>query len=375
MNSHLLKLGWSGYFQQSYDLLDHSSWTPVRVVRENRGRYIVSSGEYEAVAQLSGAYRIQSPDWRQIPTVGDWVCIDYRPSESVQIIHSLIPRKTLIERQVAGAESKSQLIAANIDTLFLMSGLDADLNFNRIQRYLTMAGNSGAQPVIVLNKSDLCRDLRKVFQAVESVAPNVPIHSISAIAERGLECIRPFVLTGQTVALLGSSGVGKSTLVNALLGEAKLLTQSNRHTGGRGRHTTTWRELIPLPCGGMLVDLPGMRELQLTGEEEGLKRAFEDIESIARQCRFRDCRHEGEPDCAIEAAMESGVIDPSRYTQFLKLKHETALAKSRSTERARQAKSPKRTRQEKDRYFKEAHIRIRKNKYAEEKWKRQNDLF
>lgn len=310
MNTQLLKLGWRDYFQREYDNLNHSSWTPVRVLRENRGKYIVFSGGTEATAQLSGTYRMRARDPRQIPTVGDWVCVEDRAPEDIRIIRALIPRKTLIERQVAGKESKNQLIAANIDTLFLVSGLDGDLNVNRIQRYLTLGGNSGAQPVIVLNKSDLCENLPKAVGEVESIAPNIPIHALSAISENGLECIRPYVQPGQTIALLGSSGVGKSTLINTLLGESKLLTQSNRDKDSRGRHTTTWRELIQLPDGGNLIDLPGMRELQLTGNDEGLRSAFEDIESAARQCRFRDCRHEGEPGCAIEAALGEGVLDP-----------------------------------------------------------------
>ena len=175
--------------------------------------------------------------------------------------------------------------------------------------------------------------------------------------------------------MLGSSGVGKSTLANSLLGEAKLLTRSNRDADSKGRHTTTWRELIQLRSGGNLIDLPGMRELQLTGEEEGLKRTFEDIESIAKRCRFRDCGHQGEPGCAIEIALENGVLDPDRYAQFQKLKGETETAKTRSAERIRKTHNSKQVRQEKERYFKQIHISNRKNQKAQEKWKRQNDLF
>lgn len=309
----------------------------------------------------------------QIPTVGDWVCVKGGLSGDLGIIQALLPRKTVIERQVAGDESESQLIAANIDTLFLVSGLDAEFNRNRIQRYLTLAGNSGARPVILLNKSDLCQDLETVLQEVESIAPNVAVHAVSAISESSIDCIRPYLQPGQTVAMLGSSGVGKSTLANALLGEAKLLTRSNRDADGKGRHTTTWRELIPLPCGGNLIDLPGMRELQLTGETEGLRRAFEDIELLLKQCRFRNCRHEGEPGCVIEAAIEKGELDPSRYAQYEKMKRETQFAKARELERVQKRGKLNRERRAKDRRFKQIHHDLRKSRKAEEKLRRDSE--
>jgi len=375
MNSQLYQLGWDDFFQGEFDQINPGSWAPVRVVRENRGQYIITDGVTKSPAQLAGSFRMHSHDSNQIPTVGDWVCVQGELSGDLVIIHALIPRRTLIERQVAGDESRSQLMAANIDTLFLVSGLDAEFNLNRIQRYLTLAGNSGAQPVIILNKSDLCQDLPGALQSIEAIAPNVAVHTISAISETSMECILPYVEPGQTVAMLGSSGVGKSTLANALLGEARLLTQSNRDADGKGRHTTTWRELIPLPRGGNLIDLPGMRELQLTGDEEGLKQVFEDIELLAEQCRFRNCRHEGEPGCAIDAAIEEGELDGARYEQYLKMKRETEFAKAREAERARKAGSLNQARVQKDRKFKRIHQNLRKNRKAEEKWGRENDRY
>ncbi len=376
MNSHLALLGWTERLQHEFESIENSSLVPARVVRANRGQYIVSNGIDTRPGLISGAFQLQSEDAQSFPTVGDWVGIDLQTrKEDAAIIQELLPRKSLIERQAAGNESRHQLIAANVDTLFLVSGLDAEFNINRIQRYLTLVGNSGAQSVILLNKSDVATDLDDAIRSVNAIAPDTPIHPISALSADGLASIQPYLQPGQTVAMLGSSGVGKSTLANALIGGPQLATQSNRDTDSKGRHTTTWRELISLPQGGMLIDLPGMREIQLTGDATGLEQTFSDIEALAKKCRFRNCSHQNEPGCAVIAALETGTLDPNRFNQYQKLKHETESAQTRISERRKRSTAARNPRREKEQRFKEISKRLRKHQNAQSKWRRKNDSY
>ncbi|MBC2605568.1 ribosome small subunit-dependent GTPase A [Pelagicoccus albus] len=329
MSLSLEELGWSEEFERHFAAVNDTTVVPARVIRENRGEYIIHTGKERAVARLPGVERIGKSDSSEYPTVGDWLAVEKVPLSDDYLIRELLPRKSLFERKVVGEATRHQSIVANFDSLFLVTGLDADFNTSRIQRYLSVAWNSRAQLVVILNKADLIEELDEVLAAVKEVAKDVPVHAVSAFDPASLECLKQYLGTGRTVALLGSSGVGKSSLTNAFIGEDRLLTQQNRAADGKGRHTTTWRELSPLPGGGMLIDLPGMRELQLTGEGDGVDKTFSDIEELMTQCKFRNCRHEGEPGCAIDKAIESGDLAVSRYKQYVKLRNEQIVAQER----------------------------------------------
>ena len=263
------------------------------------------------------------------PAVGDWVTVQIRPDGQNALIQTLLERKSGFTRKVAGVKTEEQVVAANVDTVFLVSGLDGDFNVRRLERYLTTAWQSGASPVVVLNKADLCEDIDSRLVEVEEVAMGLPIHTVSAISGDSVEDLRAYLTPGKTVAFLGSSGVGKSSLINSLLGEERLDTGAVREDDSRGRHTTTSRHLIPLPEGGLVIDTPGMREMQLWADEEALEHVFEEIETLAEQCRFRDCQHIAEPGCAVLAAIEDGSLPRKRYDSYLKLRKEIRYLESR----------------------------------------------
>ena len=361
MNLNLDQLGWTPSLQQHFETLNDPTLTPARVVRQNRDQYTLNTGDHELIAILSGSFKRSVADETGFPTVGDWVALRYDPDSDIQLILELLPRHSHFTRQAAGKDSSHQLVAANFDYLFLVNGLDGDFNPRRIQRYLSLAWNSDTKPVIVLNKVDLCPDLDSCLQQVKSIASGVPIHPVCATDPTSLAGLSEYFAFGKTVALLGSSGVGKSTLVNSLMGETILKTQSNRDSDSRGRHTTTWRELLLLPQGSCLIDLPGMRELQLTGEEMGMEKAFADIEAIARNCHFRNCRHQGEPGCAVEAAVEDGRIEQDRYLQYSKLKDENRKARARRSSSPKPASQKQQAYQEKKQRFKNIAKEIKRN--------------
>jgi len=338
---NLATLGWNPFFEQHFGPFRSQELTPARIARECRQSYLVLCEHGELSAQTSGKLRHTAVARSDLPAVGDWVAIQPRLEEGKATIHGVLPRKSRFSRKTAGALTEEQIVAANVDTVFLVSGLDRDFNLRRIERYLILAWDSGASPVILLNKADLCPDVEAHVGEVESIAFGVPIHPISAKQRQGLDALRQYLRSGQTVALLGSSGVGKSTLVNGLLGVERQQVGSVRQSDGKGRHITSHRELILLPDGGVIVDNPGMREIQMWVGNEGLAETFEDIEELAARCRFKDCGHGGEPGCAIAAALADGTLDQARYDSYLKLQREIRYVESRHDQKLRSAEREK----------------------------------
>jgi ribosome biogenesis GTPase len=307
------------------------------------------AGPIDAV--LGGSLRHHAEGAAELPTVGDWVVATRPSADGPAVVEAVLPRRSKISRKVPGRRAVEQVLAANVDVAFLMMGLDQDFNLRRLERFLAMVEESGARPVVLLNKADVADDVERLRGATEDVAPDVAVHAISARAG-DIADVERHLASGVTAVLLGSSGVGKSTLVNRLLGSEAFATGEIRARDGRGQHTTTHRELVRLPGGGLLIDGPGIREVQLWSDE-GLEDAFPDVEALASDCRFRDCRHEGEPGCAVEAAAARGDLDPARLASFRVLQRETAalarrrdVRSQRATDRA-QGKLYKRIQEEK----------------------------
>ena len=327
----LKELGWNSFFQEHFQLIKVPGSVPGRVISESKGSYQVNSQYGELTAKIAGKMRYQAGVEQLYPAVGDWVVIKPLINEEKATIHAVLPRKSKFSRKVAGERTEEQVVSANVDTVFIVSGLDGGRNFNlrRIERYLTLAWSSGATPVIVLNKVDLCPDFDVRIRDVEAIAPGISIHPVSAKERIGLDGLRNYLARGNTVAFLGSSGVGKSALINALLGVDKQKIGEVRDDDRMGRHTTTRRELILLPSGGMVIDTPGMREIQMWACEEDLQGTFSDIEMLAKKCRFSDCSHNAESGCAVKVAIDRGDLDPARLESYRKLQNELSYLASR----------------------------------------------
>jgi ribosome biogenesis GTPase len=292
-----------------------------RVASAIRDEYRLYAAGSDFHAEPTGALLYGASGPADLPVVGDWVAARSVGSGEA-IVHAVLPRRTKFSRRAAGPREREQVIAANVDLAFIVCGLDHDYNARRIERYLTLAVESGAEPVVVLNKADLSSDVEGAIAQARRIAGDVRVIAVSALAARDIEPLREFLQPGRTVVLLGSSGVGKSTIVNSLIGEKRQDTRSVREHDNRGRHTTTRRELIPLACGAVLIDTPGMRELQLWASQDSLDETFDDVSAITWNCRFRDCSHRGEDGCAIESALASGELDPGRWNSYLKLRAE-----------------------------------------------------
>lgn len=338
---NLENLGWRPFFQEHFECDNNETHTVGRVTLEHKHIYRLYTEKGEVLGEVSGKLRHGALGREDFPAVGDWVVISVRANEKRATIHKVLPRQSKFSRKVAGVNTEEQIVAANVDTVFLVNALNNDFNVRRIERYLILAWESGAEPVVVLSKADLCDDIEQKIAEVESVAYGVPVHVISSTENEGLDALEPYLQKGKTVALLGSSGAGKSTLVNRLVGEDIQLVKEVREGDDRGRHTTTHRELILLPQGGLVIDTPGMRELQLWQADEGFRDTFDDIEELARNCHFRDCRHENEPSCAVQNALMDGTLDQGRYKNYQKMQRELAYLARKEDQKAQLAEKEK----------------------------------
>jgi len=318
-------LGWDAGWAEAFTPHAAAGHRPARVVAVHRETSIVRDGTGDRPAGVSGAFRFEALAASDFPTVGDWVAID-----DAGVISTVLPRRSVFKRMAADGTRQGsglddeQIMASNVDVALLVAGLDDDFNLRRIERYLAVAWSSGITPIVVLNKSDLANDVDGRLVAVDAVAPGVTTIAVSAWTGEGLDELRRHLRRGATAAILGSSGVGKSTLVNALLGEVRQKTAEVRESDSRGRHTTTHRELFGLPGGALLVDTPGIRALKVLGADDGVETAFDDLTELAGGCRFSDCRHDREPGCAVRAAIADGRLGEARLASHRKLERELA---------------------------------------------------
>jgi ribosome biogenesis GTPase len=315
--------GWDPVFADRFAPYGEQGLLPARVVVQYQGIYRVVTEDGELLAVVAGQLRHRAEGRLDYPAVGDWVAIRLDPDSDRATIHGVLERKSRFVRKISGSVVAEQVVAANVDVVLLVAGLDGDFNPRRLERYLVLAHESGARPIIVLSKTDMADNLDEAIRLARSVGgPDVPVHSVSAPRDEGYEALTAHLEPGRTVALLGSSGVGKSTIVNRLAGEELQRTQEVRATDGRGRHTTTHRQLILLESGGLLMYTPGMRSLQLWDVDEGVEETFADIEELAAACRFPDCEHESEPGCAVRAAIADGRLSSERLASYQKLVRE-----------------------------------------------------
>lgn len=326
---NLEELGWDAFFAEAFEPYEKDNLIPARVSARHHGPCEL----FTELGPMGGIPSGKLSD-EELPAVGDWVAVRPVPGEKKAVIEAVLPRRTAFTRKEAWQRTVAQVVAANVDTVFVVTSFGFDLNPRRLERYLTAAWDSGSNPVIVVNKMDVADDPEAELLEVEPVLMGVPVHSVSAVTGEGLEALDPYLSKGRTIALLGSSGVGKSTLVNRFAGREQLATGEVR-SDGRGRHTTSHRELVPLPSGAVLLDTPGMRELQLWAGEEVLETTFGEITELAAGCRFADCSHEHEPGCEVRRALGDGTLSQDRYTSYRKLQRELRALEIRKDSRLR----------------------------------------
>ena len=320
--SSLDHLGWNAFYQKQ--IADDRALRIARVIEEQRGLYRVA-GQFEGWAEISGRFRHDAASAADFPAVGDWVGVAAPAGADRATIFRRLERRSTLSRKAAGRGMDEQVVAANVDTVFLVNALDREVSVNRIERYLTMVWEGGAVPVVLLNKADLCADPTAEAAAVRSRVSFVDVVVASALTAEGLDALTPYLEPAKTVALLGSSGAGKSTLINRLLGKEVLSVGAVRDGDGKGRHTTTSRQLVEMPAGALLIDTPGMRELQPWADESAIDRTFEDVTELAHSCRFADCAHGDEPECAVLAAVAAGTLDAGRLEHYRRLLREAAF--------------------------------------------------
>lgn len=319
----LFELGFDTAFQQDFADLDVQHCQPARVARQDRDSYVLYGEGRAFRAQLPGVVRHRATSPLDFPAVGDWVAVE-RPFAGVGVIRAILPRRSAITRRAPGTAGGVQMLVANVNSLLICCGLDNDYNLRRIERYLSLAYGCGVSPIVVLTKADVCADAAAREEEVTLAAVGAPVLALSGLRGDNVDALRALVPTGSTAALVGSSGVGKSTLVNRLMERELLETRAVRAGDGRGRHTTTFRQLLLLPGGGVLIDTPGLRELQLAHGAADIDASFADVAQLAASCRFRDCAHESEPGCAVLAAIRAGEFSAARLESFRKQQREMA---------------------------------------------------
>jgi ribosome biogenesis GTPase len=334
--------GWDARWAEAFGDDAAKGLFPARLIEEQRGLFQIVSEQGVKSARTTGSMRHKANDRADLPAVGDWVSAEALPNEKAVLIRRILPRRTKLSRKAAGETMEEQVIAANLDTVLVMTALNADFNARRLERFLTVSLESGAAPVLVLNKLDACDAPAPFLEQARLAAGSAPVVAISAKTSAGLGALSAWIKPGRTVGLIGSSGVGKSTLINRLAGNELLKTAETRASDERGRHTTTHRQLFILPGGGILLDTPGMREMQFWDSEQGLAKTFDEIEALAPSCRFKDCAHDSEPGCAVKGAVAAGTLAADRLESWSKLKKEAA-AEAKRREPAMLAAEKKRT--------------------------------
>ncbi len=323
----LIRLGWNEFFKKD-SIEDNTFYGRVAIEHKSLYKIFTEFGEMKAV--VTGKMKFNSQSSVDLPVVGDWVV--FTKENDLAVIQEVLPRKCKFSRKVAGGETSEQIVASNIDHLFIVTSLNHDLNLRRLERYLTLAWDGGANPVIILSKADLSDDLDEIITQVETVAWGVPIHVTSSLNDIGFDELGEYFEGNQTIAVLGSSGVGKSTLINKLLGNEVLKVSEIGEYKDKGKHTTTHRELLLLPKSGIIIDTPGMREIQIWDGSEGLEKTFADVEELAANCKFSDCKHESEPNCGINEAVKNGTLEKKRLKSYKKLQREIAYQERKQNE-------------------------------------------